>query len=167
MKYKISKGTELFKTLTDLRKKMDKVQKQAKELAIEFGGTTAATNGRHLAGGIDAVEFKEKPDGWRSVGNSWQNLYYPKADKKNKEIHEKIQALPVLEFKELNDAVGFTGNQSVCTDNGFSFIKTVGMQWHKDFILMEVAEKTKYTPIKSVEEILGSEFDKLSKRIKN
>ena len=166
MKYKILKGTELFKKLADLRKRMNEVQKQAKDLAIELGGTAAATSGRNLAGGIDAVEFDKKPDGWRSVGNSWQNLYYPKADKKNKEIHDKINALPILKFEELNNAVGFSANQSVCNSNGFAFIKTVGMQWHKDFILMETAEGTKYTPVDGVQEILGSEFEELSKKIK-
>jgi hypothetical protein len=70
MKYKILKGSELFKNLTAFKKKMADVRKQAMDLAIELGGVSSASNGRYLAGGIDAVEFKEKPEGWRSVGNS-------------------------------------------------------------------------------------------------
>jgi hypothetical protein len=166
MKYKILKGTELFKNLTAFKKKMADVRKQAMDLAIELGGVSSASNGRYLAGGIDAVEFKEKPEGWRSVGNSWQNLYYPKADKKNKEIHNKIQALPRLDFDELNALVGFTGQ--FCSDErGIAHVKSVSIKWHKDFILMETAEGTEYTPVKDVIEILGSEYDTLSNSIKD
>ena len=166
MKYKILKGTELFKNLSSLKKKMVDVRKQSNELAVEFGGIASATNGRYLAGGMDAVEFKEKPEGWRSVGNSWQNLYYPKADKKNKEIHAKIQALPKIEFEDLNELVGFTG-QFCSDDRGIAHVKSVSIKWHKDFILMETAEGTEYNPVDGVIEILGSEYDKLSSRIKD
>ena len=72
----------------------------------------------------------------------------------------------VIEFDELNKAVGFKGSQAVSSDNGFAWIKTVGMKWHKDFILMEVHEKAKYKPIEGVEEILVSEYDKMAKLIK-
>jgi hypothetical protein len=165
MKYKILKGTELFNQLTDLNKRMKKVKKTATDLAASFGGGKVATTGNHLAGGIDAIEFKEKPDGWRSVGNSWQGLYYPKAV--NKAILKQIADLPVVKIDELNDIVGFRGRQTKCSGGGIAWIKSVGMQWHKDFILMETAEGTEYTPLPDVIEILGSEYDELSKRIKD
>ena len=166
MNYKIEKGTELFKTLTNFKIKINSVDKKAMDLAIELGGISSASNGRYLAGGFDAVEFKNKPDGWRSVGNSWQNLYYPKADKKNKEIHNKISELPKIKWEELNELVGFK-SQFCSTERGIANVKSIATSWHKDFILLETAEGAEYNPPKDVIEILGSEFEKLSKLIKD
>ena len=166
MKYKVVKGSNLFKTLTDFKTKIDLVRKQAMDLAIELGGVSSASNGRRLAGGLDAVVFKEKPEGWRSVGDKWQNFYYPKADKKNKEIHSKINALPSIDYDELNKLVGF--NSQFCTEGrGIAHIKTVGIKWHKSFVIIETSENSKYKPIEGVIEILGSEWEKLSKSIKD
>lgn len=165
MKYKILKGTDLFNKLTDLNKRMKKVKKAATDLAASLGGGKVATTNRYLAGGIDAIEFKEKPEGWRSVGNSWEGLYYPKAV--NKSILKQISELPVIKIDELNDIVGFRSGQTKFSGGGFVWIKSVGMQWHKDFILMETADGTEYTPLPDVIEILGSEYDELSKKIKN
>lgn len=167
MKYKILKGTNLFTVLTDINKRMIAVKKQAKDLAIEFGGIKVATAGRHLAGGIDGIEFKEKPVGWRSVGNSWQNLYYPKMDKSMKVVRDKIDALPTIDFDEINKAVGFSANQVTANSNSLSWVKGVVMAWHKDFVLMETVEGTTYKPVPDVIEILGSEYDVLKKKIKD
>ena len=166
MKYKIVKGSKLFKSLTDLKAKIDSVNSQAMNLAIELGGVSSATNNRRLAGGIDAVEFKEKPIGWKAVGEKWDNLYYPKSDKANKEIHTKINALPTMDYDELNNMVGFK-SQFSSNGRGISHYRCVGMKWSKSVILMETADENKYVPIEGVIEILGSEYDKLSKAIKD
>jgi hypothetical protein len=167
MKYKILKGTELFDKLSEFQNRRKVVRGLADDLAVSFGGIAAATNGRNLSGGIDAVDFDDIiPDKneWRKVGNRWQSFYYPKA--KNKAALNLISQLPVIKFDELNDIVGFKGGQTVSDVNGIAWVKSVGLHAHKDFILLETAEGTKYTPHKDAIEILGSEFDKLLKKIK-
>ncbi|HQV53974.1 MAG TPA: hypothetical protein PLX17_00585 [Chitinophagaceae bacterium] len=166
MKFKILKGTELYNQLVALRKKIDHVQSESAKLAKEFGGGEVATSGRNLAGGIDAVEFKEKPEGWKVVGETWQKLFYPKSDKSNKEIHEKIQALPVVKFEELNSLVKFD-IQGATSGRGLAFVKSVACAWGKGYVLIEVHENCKYTPVEGMIEILESEYKKLMDKIKD
>lgn len=166
MKYKIVKGTKLFNQLTALNERIKLVDKMAKDLATSLGGTEVATKGNNLAGGIDGIAFKDHPgkDGWMKVGNTWQNLYYPKAV--NRQIRKQIAELPTIEYKELNDMVGFQGNQVVSESKGLAWVKSVGVFFHKEVILMETVEGSKYRPVPGVKEILGSEYDKLMKKIK-
>jgi len=80
MKFKILKGTKTFDDLSALWKRMDKARLEAKKLAKSLGAENFATSGSHgIAGGIEGMEFPEKPEGWKSVGDSWQSLYMPKA----------------------------------------------------------------------------------------
>lgn len=158
--YKILKGTDLFNKLTDFKKRGDKAREAANKLAKELGSDHDAYTSSGDLGGIDALHFEEKPEGWRVVGNRWQSLYYPKADQK--ELHKKIAALPIVKRSELNDIVGFSGLQMV----GMAIIKSVGMAWHNDYCVMEVAAGCKYTPPKDATEILHSEYEKLKSKCK-
>lgn len=165
MKYQIKKGCELFDKLTELNERMLLVHKTAQEYATSLGGGKVATTGRYLSGGIDAIEFEKKPEGWRHVGRDYQMLFYPKTSLKK--VIEEIRKLPIIEFDELNALVGFSAPQTVSNANGLTWVKSVSMYWHKNFILMETVDGTTYNPIENVVEILGSEFDKLLKLIKN
>ena len=159
MKYKILKGTELFDKLTELNNRMNEVKKAATELAKSLGGGDVATTGHYLAGGIDAIEFEEQPEGWKRVGKSWQGLYYPKSNKKA--ILKQIGELPVVRFNELNDIIGFRQG-AIVSHGGIGWATSVSMKWHKDFILMLVPNGIEYTPVKDTIEILGSEYEQLS-----
>jgi len=158
--YKILKGTDLFNKLNDFKKRGDVAREAANKLAKELGSNEDAYTTGGDIGGIDALHFDEKPQGWRSVGNKWQSLYYPKADQK--ELHEKINALPIVKREELNEIVGFSGMQIA----DMAIIKSVGMAWHKDYCVMEVAAGCRYTPPKDAIEILHSEYDKLKSKCK-
>lgn len=164
--YKILKGTETYKKLCALWDKMQSVRDEAEKLCKELGGEEFATSNQsaHMAGGIGAIQFKEKPEGWKMVGQSWQKLYMPKADQKK--MWEKINALPTVEYKELNDIVGFGGSQGVCTDGGLAWVKCPGMMKGKNLFLMGVTKGAKYTPPnKDFIEITGSEYEKIEKLI--
>lgn len=166
MKFKINKGTNTFTALIDIHKKIVKSEKAARRLTKELGGINHATAGRDYAGGIDAIKFDEKPDGWKQVGDSFQKLYYPKSNKANGHIHKKICDLPIVTFDEVNKVVGFNGPQTVSNDRGLAWVKTVGLYWYPTYILMEISEGAKFTPNKDMVELTVSEFLKLNKRHK-
>lgn len=162
MKFKVIKGTSLFNDLTQLNKKMNKVRAAAYKVAKSFNGTGRyATSGNTLAGGIDAIEFNEKPEGWKSVGNSWQNFYYPKVT--NKEANKAICTLPYLSFDEINNLLNFKSN-AYTTNEGIVWIKCPEVYWFPTYILISLPDKVKYTPVDGMVEILGSEFNVLNKQ---
>jgi hypothetical protein len=82
-------------------------------------------------------------------------LDYPKVA--NKKDTELIQVLPTLSYKELNDIVGFKGNQTISRGCSLAWIHTVGLLWG-DPILIEVENGCEYTPIPDMIEILESEY---------
>jgi hypothetical protein len=167
MYYKINKSTKTFKELMKLSDRIDQVRKEAKKLVKTFKGTGEYCKATHvLAGGIGAVEFKEKPEGWTHRGEKYQNLYMPKMDRNSKALWEKIHALPVVEYDELNKIVGFEGNQVVSSPGGLGWVNTVGIKWGGNFILMEIAKGAKFKANKDMKEIVYTEFEKLSSKIK-
>jgi hypothetical protein len=163
MKFKILKSTELFAKLIALKKEIDKHDKMAKKLAIELGGDSTASSGRRLAGGIEAIHFKNPPDKtlWRVMGDSYQNLFFPKV--KFKEAVKKIAELPTLDHDVLNKRVGFVGGAYSCKE-GLGWATRPGMEFHKEYILMETPEGHSYKPIADMVEITVSEYQKLKKK---
>jgi hypothetical protein len=164
MYYKISKGTETFKKLMELKKKVEGVNKQANAAVGKLNGQRYAKAQGKLAGGISAIEYKEKPDGWKQVGNTWQNLYAPKST--TKAAWEIINVLPTIEYDELNKIVNFKAPQTVSSDGGIAWVSTVGIAWGDKQILMEVTTGCKYKPLPDIVEIVESEYMKLKPKDK-
>lgn len=159
MNYVIKKGSELYEKLIAIQKRAKDARDKALQLAKDFGGKEAYTNGRHFSGGLDAVEFDTPPEGWRSVGKKWLKLYYPKSV--NKEALSKIADLPVVEIDEVNAILSFQGGQVVSAGDGLAFVKMPHVYFRKDCILIKVTSGVKYKPVQGMEEILESEFQKL------
>lgn len=162
MKFKVVKGTATFDNLMELKAKMCLVYKEAKKVVRELGGTGHCSDHNAAWGGVDAIEFAERPAGWKIMGKAWQRLYYPKASER--ELCKKLSALPTVSHKEINEIVKFNAPQTVCNDAGMYFVNCVGLTWGKDYVLMEVTEGAKYKAPKDVVEILDSEFQKLKER---
>lgn len=160
MKYKVSNNSPLGKKLTELRNRMLEASKQADKLAKEFNAKKYCRNTNGVAGGISAIEFEEKPAGWKKVGAKWQNLYMPIASKK--ELWSKINALPLISHNEVNDILKFK-RQSYANKQGMYFVNCPGVLWRKTCILIEVQEELKYKPVAGMKEITVSEFNKLEK----
>lgn len=146
-------------------KKINEANNVAIELAKSFGSNKVAKTGRNLGGGIDAIEFEEKPENWKSVGEKWQNLFFPKSCKENKAILEKINALPIVKKSELNEIVGFKAPQTVSSANGIGWVETVGLVVGKEDILLSITEGVKFEPNQDMKEILNSEFEQLQTKI--
>ena len=109
---------------------------------------------------LDAVKFEDKPDGWRSVGPSWQRFYQPKAS--NKKAWAAIKELPFVSIEELNILVGY--DQFVGRD--LCIAHRPGIHFGKDEILLEVAEEMDwYKPVDSMLEITVSEYNDLRAKI--
>jgi hypothetical protein len=162
MKYKVLKGTELFAKLTELNKKILAAKKEIKAYVLSVGGKDFGTNMNYNLVKLDAVQFEEKPEGWRSVGPSYQRFYTPKAS--NKKVWEAIRQLPNVDIKELNAIVGY--DQFVGRD--LAIAHRPGVHFGTNEVLIEVAEEMEwYKPVKDMVEIPVTEFNKLRAKIEN
>lgn len=175
MKYKILKGTATYHKLEALCKRMmaaDRaayklVQEIRKEMGLPHKGSkhTYASQSDVLAGGIMAIGFDAKPEGWKVVGEPWQKLFAPKANRKD--LWERIKVLPKLQLHELNDIVGFKKGMSASKDLSWVIHRAPGMEWVDEAFLMEVPSNCKYTPPNAdIVEILESEYQRLSQEKK-
>ncbi|HAH24928.1 MAG TPA: hypothetical protein DCL77_14440 [Prolixibacteraceae bacterium] len=159
MYFKIEKGTEVFNKLDVLHGRIQEVNKTAKELVKKLGGNRYCGDQNRLAGGIDAIEFEQKPEGYRSVGGKWDNLYLPNA--RNKVNNQLIAELPTLQYDELNSIVGFKGPQTAPHPKGLSFVSIPSICFSDEVMLMKVPDGCKYTAPEGVTEIIYSEYQGL------
>lgn len=165
MKFKILKGTETFKKLDDFEKEIKRVNKCAIDLSKELGGDEKGTHlghPHHLAGGIFGIKMPDKPDGWKDASKNHYNFFFPKINKANKPILDKINSLPILKHKDLNDILSFEFQSS-----GFTWYNCPGVEWGKEYILLNVDDNCYFTPNEDMIEILGSEYIKLKDNVKN
>lgn len=152
MYFKVEKGVPLWNKLEELMNRIIEVRQAAKDLVNEMGFTEYGAAHFVVAGGISFVYSPDrKPDGYRSVGKSWQQFYFPKAV--NKVLCGKIAALPVVKHNEYNDVINFK-DQFV----GLKHIMAYGLKKTGDTFLIEVSDDAKYTPIEGMIEILASEY---------
>jgi hypothetical protein len=79
-----------------------------------------------------------------------------------KELWEKINALPLVEYEAINSILKFK-KQTYCKGMGIYHVNCPGVLWRKGFILIEVQEELKYKPVAGMKEITVSEFVKLEK----
>lgn len=166
MRFKIKKGTELFKTLDALGNKVVAVEKEAGKLTKKLGFKQYMRKRFVLAGGIIAFHSTEKPANYAyAFGSSDREAIFPKKIKANKEILELIESLPVVNYSELNRPLkydGFKTTQFTAT-GGKHISMRPGVVWKKNVILIDVPEYIKYKPVKDMIEITFSEFEKLRK----
>lgn len=165
MKFKVHKGTETFDKLKELHDRMIFAGNAAKELVSQLGGKRYASSNRGIYGGIDAIEFDVKPDGYKPVGKKYQSLFYPKAS--NKEILKLINQLPIIKREELNIILNFKGPQAVTIDDGIYWVNAPDVVFGDHFYLFNVVTSVEYNPPADAVEILESEYDKLKKSIYN
>lgn len=163
MKYRIDKGTETFAKLEALWKRVKKARRAARAVVDELGADQWVPQ-RGLAGGIMACEFKTPPEGWKRLSARHPKLYEPMA--KNKALRERLAALPVVPYKDLNDIVGFKQVDHIDENTGvWRRISSPGLHPLKDCFLMDTGDAavSKYTPPNGdIVEILESEYQRLA-----
>ncbi len=151
----------LFQKLQEINKKMRSANKSALDLAKTVGCKQIRRENFQLAGGISSFYFKEKPDGFAYTRTKKHpNDFFPKKIIANKELLKKISELPLVEYQELNDLVGFDERKHSPAGR---WMFCPNISWHKDFVLLDFKSAEKYKPIVGMKEILYSEFEKLSK----
>lgn len=169
MKYKVLPHTELFLKLNELFERCLYANEAADKLAKSIGASDHATLGRNRAGGIDAFQFArgKEPDKelWMQPDRHKNpDLFYPRNGKKytaNKELHEKIAALPTVSFDQYNAVIGFEKQWK-----GFTQIRTYRLQRHEAFFLIDTTDEADYTPVEGMQEITVSEYKSLEEQIK-
>ncbi|GAB4003101.1 hypothetical protein GCM10028807_62870 [Spirosoma daeguense] len=163
MKFKINKNTPTGQKITQLYINMQAYNIQACDLAEELGGgPSIATGGSSLGGGFIGVHFAECPKNWKlSYRTDDGNYYFPKAIKANRELINRIQALPTVSYHSLNEIVGFKGFQFV----GQKIINRVGMVFGREFYLLSLYEGVDFTPNADMVELTYSEYKRLKEEI--
>ncbi len=164
MKFKVLKGTETFSKLDALKDKVISVRMAAIKAVESLGSTRHCKRASVLAGGVAALHFEEKPEGYKII-DAQRKLYFPKASKKKD--YEMLWNLPTVTYSELNDIIGFKGGQVVERDDKSYWISTVGWNWGKEEMLIETESGCKYTPNSDMIEILESEWYALEEKHKS
>ena len=158
MKYIVRKGTNTFDRLTEIGERVKAIQTLNRVIVDELDGNYyISCSGGLIAGPLEGIELKQKPEGWKQVyANVAQNMFFPKSVKQNKELLTRIATIPVVKRSEVNEIVGFK-NQIV----GRRYIQTIGLIWGQDFHLVGIDDEVDYTPLADMDEILTSEYKRL------
>ena len=160
MYYKLEKENETFQKLESVWDKIEKCNKEAKELVKKLGFEEFGVSQDGVAGGVSCIKSDNKPNGYKSVGKSYQKLIYPKAN--NKEVLDMFKKLPVVEYDEYNSTIGFESQfSSIGYHRAFSSKKV------NNIFLIEVSNKCKYTPTTDMVEITYSEYKRLGEELIN
>lgn len=165
MRFKVLKDTELYDKLNGLQKKCNECAAASHALAVELGATAAYTTQHNRCGGADAFHFEygKDPDKaiWmRPSRRDAPRAFYPrsggKAGKTNKELLDKIAALPVISYEEANSIIGFEAQWV-----GLSHCRSFGAKIGPDYALVEVPGEAEYTPHPDMTELKESEYKEL------
>ena len=155
MKFQVSKGTATFAALSAVMDKIAACNKQARELSEAHGADAYASGSRYVGGGIAALCYKQKPEGFKLL--QYPNYYYPKALKANRPLLDALAALPKVENAELNEVVGFK-NQTVCKDGGMFFCTHYGVKVYPEHFLLAMTEGVEFEAGPDLVELLESQY---------
>lgn len=170
MKYKVLKGTKLFNDLVAVQKKIYKVDQEALKLADSLGFKKIRGRSFAVAGGVSSFHSETQPKDYGYTYGSKKSTtdFFPKKIKANKEILDKIKALPVVEYSEINDLLKYDERAlTVPANNGrggqrIFFVPAI--HWKRNMILIGLHEgQERYKPVKSMIEIKVSDYNKLTK----
>lgn len=167
MKFKILKGTLLFKKFVDLQKEMARVEKLSFALMKEVDSIGIRGGDFTVCGGISSFIFKKgvkKPDGWK---NSFKNEPWEYMPAKNravsKKILAKVEALPSVPYSVFKDIICYDFRDHV--GNRISFMP--GVDWFDEYVLISIGEQyPRYKPVSGMIEITTSEYNRLAERVK-
>lgn len=161
--YKVKKKHPLHLAFTQFMERVKAVKDEARALAIELSDSETFYSRPHtLAGGIGALIFKEKPEGWKQVGEKWQRAFYPKAS--NKSVCKRIESLPVILADEMNAIIGFEAGTSSEEPNqpGIVWYGSFGLKEGKGKqFLINVPNGMSFKPVDGMVEITNSEYTSL------
>lgn len=107
MKFKVLKGTELFNKLSALDEEVNRCVRASQNLVESLGYKQFRPAYWTINGGISSIIIPGgKPAGWKNAHKDYTGEYMPAKNKGNKELLDKIAALPVVTYGSLNSLVG-------------------------------------------------------------
>jgi hypothetical protein len=158
---KISKGTQLFEKLNSLMDKGQQYDFDSIKFAEDIGGKSPRYEHGKLYGGISTIVFDGKPPkGWVKAGPKYEpNEYMPGKTIAGKQWQKTIDAMPCVTNNEFNSIIGY--DWTLHTTNKVRWVPCIHP--HEDYILLDFADHTPYTPLPEMEEITVTEFKRLDK----
>jgi len=170
MYFKVNKGTPLFDSLMAVYEKIKKSRTMVKELEKEVGADGSSSDNHYLAGRINAFHFKN----YKSPGENWMSMqgkfspwYMPRSSKKfakeNKELFDKLAAIPRVDTKLLMEPLGLTGLQAYSANGSLVVFSRPRLEWYPEYVILTFPDEITYSPVDGMEEILGSVYKELKK----
>jgi hypothetical protein len=101
IKYKVLRGSTLFRQLSELHARMQAVNAKAKKIVKEVGADGFSAGRNCIAGGIRAFHFKDlhKQAGWHACESGSTPWFFPNgSDRRNEDLLQRIKALPSIEL---------------------------------------------------------------------
>ena len=157
MKFKTKRDSETGKRFEALNIKSQDYHRQASEVARKYGATKWTLPFLSCYGGIASIIVEDESvidqKHWKKSRNI-ENAWLPRLSTRvGKRISKEFEALPFVDFQELNKCVGFEGD--FFTRIGFSFK-------NPDWFLFSVKESWNFTPPEDCIEITVKEYKELS-----
>lgn len=168
MEFKVSKGTALFKELKKVHQNIVCVKEEARQLSLKVGATGYYAASFQLAGGISALVFDKKPDGYAKTYHSNNSFYPSKRLKVNKDLIKEIEALPVLPYSDINSLINYDDRKYRKPNGDGSFTTSLCPNIHfgSEYILIQFPTWCEYTTnLKDMQDISATEYIKLKNLI--
>lgn len=157
MFYKVLPNTETHAKLEALKAKKIQCERLAEGLAVSFVGTAFSKASMYIGGGIGIVRMPVKRKGWCKAVH--KDCYYPGFRAQKDKI--AIDALPKVEYMELNEILGyteFTRGNAKTSGSLVTFCPT--FYWYKNDFIFKVHQEDPYCPSNTdIQEITRSEYE--------
>lgn len=156
MYYKVEKGTEIYNKLDKVWDKMIKYNNISLEFIKSIGFNKFGVSHKGVAGGVSCIESDYKPEGFKQVGKTHQNLFYPKQN--NKELLKRIEELPIVSYSEYNDVIGFVPHSK-----NLKYFNSYGSEKIGNIYLITLSDDCEYQPKEDMVELKVSEYKEILK----
>ncbi len=176
MKFKVEKGTGLYQNFLDFFKKVDEVNKAAKDLVIELTGDHKnfryyPSGGFTIFGGIGGICFETDPGkNWVKIKDSDVPAWRPTGKTaEGKALKKRFEELPHINVFQFNEVIGLKSEDGGhnfsnfgfkdLTESGLILIsmpKNVSYEWYKPHPdMIEITEKEYFDLSKKGEKVVA------------
>lgn len=157
---KVPSTSPAYPKFMEIKEKIIQVNESLRNFEAKYGAEASASSSPSIAfGACDALQIKEKPEGWKMMGNKWQNLYAPTA--KLKDVCKEMSELPRIEWDEICDIVGVESFRTGAGGNGISIIHGMGLAWGTDCVLFEIEKGCAFDTTLGIIEVTETEYEAL------
>lgn len=151
--FKIKKTSKTGKKFLNIQNEMIRCYKKAQDLVIELGGESWNHGHFNVSGGISAIKFrpKFKSSNYKVIKIEDDVLHFPKSQTKGgREILKKIEELPVVQIRDLNEIMNIK-----------ELLSNIGFKDRGDYFLVDCPGNWVFTPPTDAKKITEQQHKEL------